>query len=87
MNEPPIIHFPCDYPIKIILVSGDMRVSEVLAVVQEHAPEVDELNAEVVPSRNGKYGSVRINIQATGEKQLKDLHAELMRLDFVKMIL
>lgn len=87
MSEPPVIHFPCDYPIKVILVSGDMRISEVLAVVQEHAPEVDELNAEVIPSRNGKYGSVRINIQATGEQQLKELHADLMQLDFVKMVL
>jgi len=64
-----------------------MRVSEVLAVVQEHAPEVDELNAKIIPSRNGKYGSVRINIQATGEQQLKDLHSDLMSLDFVKMVL
>lgn len=87
MNEPPVIHFPCDYPIKVILVSGDMRVSEVLAVVQQHAPEVDELNAEVVPSRNGKYGSVRINILATGEDQLKRLHKDLLSLDFVKMVL
>ena len=87
MSEPPVIYFPCDYPIKVILVSGEMRISEVLAVVQEHAPEVDELNAEIVPSRNGKYGSVRINILATGEAQLKDLHTDLMGLEFVKMVL
>jgi len=87
VSKPPVIEFPCDYPIKVILVSGDMRVSEVLAVVQEHAPEVDELNVQVIPSRNGKYGSVRINIVATSQQQLEALHAALMKLDFVKLVL
>ena len=86
-EEPPKITFPCVYPIKVILVSGDMHVSEVLAIVQQHAPELDELDAEVKPSRNGRYGSVRLNIEATGEAQLTALHQELMALPYVKMVL
>ncbi len=87
MSEPPKITFPCDYPIKVILVSGDMHVSEVLAIVQQHAPEVDELDAEVKPSRNGNYGSLRLQIKATGEEQLTAMHKELMALPYVKMVL
>ena len=87
MDEPPRISFPCSYPIKVIMVSGDSHASEVLALVQVHAPEVDELNAEIVPSRNGKYGSVRVVIQATGEEQLQALHQDLMALTYVKMVL
>ncbi len=87
VSEPPKIAFPCDYPIKVILVSGEMHVSEVLAVVQQHAPEVDELNADVKPSRNGNYGSVRLSIRATGEAQLTALHQALMNLPYVKMVL
>jgi len=68
-------------------VSGDNHVSEVLAIVQTYAPEVDELNAQVQPSRNGKYGSVRLEIQATGEAQLQALHRDLMALTYVKMVL
>ncbi len=87
MNDGITIEFPCDYPLKIIFVSGETRVSEVIAIVQQHAPEVDELDAEVVPSRNGNYASLRVSIHATGEKQLKALHQQLVALPYVKMVL
>ncbi len=86
-QEPPQIEFPCDYPVKVIMRTGDMHLSQVLAVVQEHAPELDELDARVIPSRHGNYGSLRVNIVATGESQLRAMHAQLMALPFVKMVL
>ena len=64
-----------------------MHVSEVVAIVQQHAPEVDELDVQVQPSRKGNYGSVRLSIEATGEAQLTALHKELVALPYVKMVL
>ena len=87
MSDELTIEFPCDYPLKIIFVSGESRATQVMSIVQQHAPEADELQAEVVPSRKGNYASLRITIQATGEPQLKALHRELLDLAFVKMVL
>ncbi len=87
MSDELKIVFPCDYPLKIIFVSGETRVSEVMTIVQQHAPDTDELDAEVVPSRNGNYASLRVRIQATGEAQLKALHQSLVTLPYVKMVL
>ena len=87
VSDEPRIDFPCAYPLKIIFVSGETRTTEVMSIVQQHAPDADELNAEVVPSRNGNYASLRISIEATGESQLKALHRALLDLSYVKMVL
>ena len=85
--DAPQIEFPCDYPIKVIGDVAEHSVTEILAVVRRHAPEVtpDQINTR--QSRNGNYQSVRVRIVATGEAQLKALHQELISLETVRMVL
>ncbi|WP_053981848.1 YbeD family protein [Marinagarivorans algicola] len=83
----PLIEFPCpDYPIKVL---GDAFVEfekEVLAVLLKHA-DICGKPAPLNASRNGRFSSLTVKIVATGEPQLKRLHAELKDLSFVKMVL
>lgn len=65
----------------------DDGASEILRVVREHAPEVTPDDVTTRQSRNGNYHSVRVTILATGESQLKLLHADLMALPSVRMVL
>ena len=81
------IEFPCDYPIKVI---GDVQqdaVAQIIRVVRQHAPEVTPDQVNTRASRNGNYQSVRVVIRATGEPQLRALHADLMALASVRMVL
>lgn len=75
--EPPRIEFPCRYPIKVVgNAAADFR-DFVVAVMERHAEPLDEQDVEVVPSRTGKYLSVRVTIVATGAAQLETIHREL----------
>ena len=90
-DQRPKIEFPCDYPIKVITVANAQRASvqldEVLAVVHAHAAPIDPKTLEQKPSRAGKYVSLRMDIVATGEQQLQNLHSALQALPYVKLVL
>lgn len=87
MTDLPQIEFPCDYPIKIIGEADDGSIRQVLDIVRRHAPEVTPDQVTTRASRQGNYQSIRVQIVATGEAQLKALHADLMRLTSVRLVL
>ena len=87
MTDGPHIEFPCDYPIHVIGEQhADFR-DVVLAIVREHAEASQEPSVSVRESRRGNYCSVRVTIVATGEAQLKALHAALLAEPRVRMVL
>jgi len=59
----------------------------VLAVVRAEVDTVHESTVSVRESRDGTYCSVRVTIVATGEPQLKRLHAALLAEPGVRMVL
>ena len=89
MTEPeaPKIEFPCDYPIHVIGRHSDTIVRDVVAVVRAHDDSVTPDSVGLRKSKKGRFESVRITMRATGEEQLKSMHAELMAIDEVKMVL
>jgi hypothetical protein len=84
---PPKIEFPCDYRIRVLGVAGEDLVANVLEIVAIHAKPVPEHAVSVRDSRNGNYQSVVFSIWATGEPQLRALHADLVARSFVKLVL
>ncbi len=88
MDGEPRIQFPCDdYPIKVIATSSDTLVSTVIDIVRAHDGGFEAATIEERKSREGNYTSVRLSIRATGEPQLKALHADLMAHPLIKMVL
>jgi uncharacterized protein len=87
MTDAPKIEFPCEYPLWIIGDSRPLFQEEVLAIVREHVAEVRESSVNARHSRDGSYCSVRVSIVATGEQQLKTLHAALLAQPAVRMVL
>lgn len=86
--EAPKIEFPCEnYPIKVVGHNADDFRGFVIETVQIHAPDLDISQVTVAESRTGKYLSVRLQITATGEQQLKDLHADLKASGRVQTVL
>ena len=87
MNDKPLIEFPCRYPIKIIVATGERHIAEVLDIVRCHSPKVspDDINSR--SSRGDKFVSLRVNLWAEGESHLKALYQELLAHQAVRIIL
>lgn len=88
MTDKPVIEFPCDdYPIKVIGHASESFASSIVAIIQVHVEEFEPDNLQEQPSSQGNYTSLRLKIRATGERQLKALHADLMAHPLVKLVL
>jgi putative lipoic acid-binding regulatory protein len=87
-DDRPVIEFPCeDYPIKVIGSSSESLRKSVISIVRLHDEAFSEQTVEEHASSQGSYTSVRLSIRATGERQLKALHEDLMAHPLVKLVL
>ncbi|MDX1492013.1 MAG: DUF493 domain-containing protein [Pseudohongiellaceae bacterium] len=86
-HKPPVIEFPCSYPIKVMGFATPNFTEEIVAVVNKHAPGVCDEHVSVKPSAKGNYVSITIVIEATGEEQLTIMFKELKTNASVKMVL
>lgn len=87
MNDEPLIEFPCRYPIKIIVATGERHIAEVIDIVRCHSPKVSPDHISCRSSRGDKFVSLRVNLWAEGEGHLKALYQELLAHQAVRIIL
>jgi putative lipoic acid-binding regulatory protein len=86
-EQPSLIEYPCDFPLKILGHSQAGFAQAVLAVVKRHAPDFDDATLEMKTSKKGKYLSVTCVIRATSREQLDALYHELCDHPMVVMVL
>ncbi len=86
-EQPSLIEYPCDFPLKILGHSQAGFAQAVLAVVKRHAPDFDDASLEMKTSKKGKYLSVTCVIRATSREQLDALYQELCDHPMVVMVL
>jgi len=86
-EQPSLIEYPCDFPLKILGHSQAGFAQAVLAVVKRHAPDFDDATLEMKTSKKGKYLSVTCVIRATSREQLDALYQELCDHPMVVMVL
>ncbi|MBL4821220.1 MAG: DUF493 domain-containing protein [Gammaproteobacteria bacterium] len=60
---------------------------EVMEIIHRHASPVPADRISERASAKGNYISVTVIIEATGEKQLKNIFQDLMKQEGVKMVL
>ena len=84
---PPVIEFPCDYPIKVIADSHTNLVSQVVTILRRYDANLSLARIKERPSKNGNYTAVTVFITATGEPQLKALFEEFKTHPWVRMVL
>lgn len=88
MSSRGVIEFPCEhYPIKVLGISDGNLETAVVEIVRRHDHAFEPTSVQIQPSSRGNYASVRLSILATGEPQLKALHAELIAHPLVKLVL
>ncbi len=86
-EQPSLIEYPCDFPLKILGHSRAGFAQAVLEVVKRHAPDFNDTTLEMKTSKKGKYLSVTCVIRATSREQLDALYQELCDHPMVVMVL
>ena len=87
IDEDKLLHFPCDFALKVMGEDIDNYPAYVLSVCQKHVKGVTAQCVHTRPSRNGKYIAVTVQLVATSRQQLDDLYIELNAYKHTKMAL
>lgn len=87
IDEDQLMHFPCDFALKVMGEDINNYSDYVLSVCQKHVDGVTSKCMHTRPSRNGKYIAVTVQLLATSRQQLDDLYIELNAYEHTKMAL
>ena len=86
-DSPSLLTFPCVFPIKIMGRREDGFAQDVSEVVLRHAPDFHPETLEMRISKNGRYLSITVNLNARSRAQLDGLYSELSKHPRVMMVL
>ena len=87
MQIPPLIEYPCEFPIKVMGHTRAGFAQAMLEVISRHAPDFNCATLEMKSSKHGKYLSITCVINATSRAQLDALYQELCDHPMVVMVL
>lgn len=87
MENPSLIEYPTDFPIKVMGRREPRLVQTIVGIVQKHAPDFDPATVEMRASKKNSYLSVTCTIRATSREQLDALYGELCDHPMVVMVL
>lgn len=76
-EEPALLDFPCEFPVKVMGRKDGGFAQSVLQIVRRHAPDFDAATMQIRPSRQGTYLSLTCVVRATSREQLDALYREL----------
>jgi uncharacterized protein len=85
--DPQLMHYPCDFPLKVLGQTQTGFAQAVIEVVKRHAPDFDGATVELRASNRRKYLSITCVIRATSREQLDGLYQELCDHPMVVMVL
>jgi uncharacterized protein len=87
MQDPPLIEYPCEFPIKIMGHTRAGFAQAILEVINRHASDFNGATMDMKSSKHGKYLSITCVINATSRAQLDALYQELCDHPMVVMVL
>ena len=82
-----VIEYPLEFPLKVMGLNRPEFRDAMIAVFRRHAPDLDETKIESRTSREGKYLSLTIPINAVSRAQLDALYGEVSDHPLVTMAL
>lgn len=82
-----LLTFPTVFPMKVMGRREDGFAQEVSEIVQRHAPDFHPSTLEMRTSKNGRYLSLTVTINARSREQLDALYSELSKHPKVMMVL
>jgi putative lipoic acid-binding regulatory protein len=82
-----LLTFPTVFPMKVMGRREDGFAQTVSEIVQKHAPDFHPSTIEMRTSKNGRYLSLTVTINAKSREQLDALYSELSKHPMVMMVL
>jgi len=82
-----IIEYPLQFPLKVMGLNKPEFLPAMVAIFRRHAPDFDESTIETRSSREAKYVSLTMSINAVSREQLDALYSELSDHPMVTMAL
>ncbi len=82
-----IIEYPLEFPIKVMGLNTPEFMPAMIAIFRRHAPDFDASSIETRSSREARYVSYTMSINAVSRAQLDALYTELSDNPMVKMAL
>jgi len=82
-----LLTFPCVFPLKVMGRREDGFAQVVTEIVQRHADDFHPGTLEMRASKNARYLSLTVTINARSREQLDALYRELSKHPMVMMVL
>lgn len=86
-NPPPLIEFPCDFPIKVVGETHDSFAQTMIDVIQGVVPSFNASYVEMRASSGGKYISLTCTVHVVSQAQLDNIYRSLSAHPLVKFTL
>jgi hypothetical protein len=86
-SQPSLLRFPCEFPMKVMGRRSDGFAQLVAEIVQRHAADFRPETMEMRSSKNARYLSLTVTINARSREQLDALYSELSKHPLVMMVL
>ena len=86
-TAPPLIDFPCDFPIKIM---GEMQAAfteTIIGLIQPIVPTFNASHIDMRASSGGKYISLTCTVHVLSQQQLDDIYRVVSTHPLVKFAL
>ena len=87
MAEETLLEFPCDFPIKMMGRDTPEFHDTARALVERHTGPLDDSAIQTAQSRNGRFVSITVTINAHSQHQLDDIYRDLTANEDVLMAL
>ncbi len=84
-TEPEGMTYPCRFKVRAMGLDEDDFDALVVEIIRRHCPDIHEGAVSVRPSRNGKYISVSVDIEARSREHLDAIYDDLTAHDRVLM--
>ena len=82
-----LLTFPCVFPLKVMGRREDGFAQTVADIVVKHAPDFHPETIEMRSSKQARYLSLTVTINAKSREQLDALYSELSKHPMVTMVL
>lgn len=86
-SNPPLIEFPCDFPIKVMGSTHSTFPETIISLIQSLLPEFNKDRVESRVSSTGKYTSLTCTVHVTSQAQLDDVYRLLTAHPLAKYVL
>lgn len=86
-TAPPLIDFPCEFPIKVMGETQDTFSQTIIELIQKIVPSFNASHIEMRASSGGKYISLTCTIHVVSQAQLDDVYRIISAHPLVKYAL